>query len=181
VATISFGPVRAYVGPAAASGYQGHELFREAILARLNGKVALITGAVRGIGEAIARAFIREGADVCLTDIATDSGEALARELGARAIFKRLDVREERDWERVTAEVIASLGRLDVVVNNAGISGFEGGFVAHDPENVSLEYPELPHTRRPGRQSAITPRPLRCGARAKGSPFAATRFIPPRS
>jgi NAD(P)-dependent dehydrogenase (short-subunit alcohol dehydrogenase family) len=76
---------------------------------------------------------------VYLTDIETAAGEALARHLGTRAIFQRLDVRDELDWARVTAEVISSHGRLDVVVNNAGITGFEAGVVAHDPENASLE------------------------------------------
>jgi NAD(P)-dependent dehydrogenase (short-subunit alcohol dehydrogenase family) len=80
-----------------------------------------------------------EGALVYVTDVATESGEALARELGAHAIFRRLDVRDEQDWARVTAEVISLHGQLDVVVNNAGITGFEGGVVAHDPENASLE------------------------------------------
>jgi NAD(P)-dependent dehydrogenase (short-subunit alcohol dehydrogenase family) len=114
-------------------------LFGEVLMARLNGKITLISGAARGIGEAIARSFVLEGALVYLTDIETDSGEALERELGTRAIFKRLDVRDEQDWARVTAEVISSHGQLDVVVNNAGITGFEGGVVAHDPENSSLE------------------------------------------
>jgi NAD(P)-dependent dehydrogenase (short-subunit alcohol dehydrogenase family) len=114
-------------------------LFGEVLMARLNGKITLISGAARGIGEAIARSFVLEGALVYLTDIETDSGEALERELGTRAIFKRLDVRDEQDWARVIAEVISSHGQLDVVVNNAGITGFEGGVVAHDPENTSLE------------------------------------------
>ena len=73
-------------------------------MTRLNGKIALITGAARGIGEAIARAFIQEGADVYLTDIETAAGEAVAHSLGKRAMFRRLDVREEHDWARVTAE-----------------------------------------------------------------------------
>ena len=111
----------------------------EAILARLTGKIALISGAARGIGEAIARAFVEEGADLYLTDIESQPGEAVARDLGRRAIFRRLDVREEQDWARVTSDAISSYGRLDVVVNNAGITGFEAGFVAHDPENVSLD------------------------------------------
>lgn len=105
----------------------------------MNGKIALITGAARGIGEAIARAFVQEGAYVFLTDIDTEAGEAVARNLGTRAMFRRIDVREERDWARVTAETVSSHGRLDVVVNNAGITGLETGLVAHDPENVSLE------------------------------------------
>jgi len=108
-------------------------------LDRLSGKIALITGAARGIGEAIARSFVREGANVYLTDIETDAGEARARDLGGRAIFRRLDVRDEQDWAHVTAEVISQQGRLDVLVNNAGITGFEAGFVAHDPENANLE------------------------------------------
>jgi NAD(P)-dependent dehydrogenase (short-subunit alcohol dehydrogenase family) len=82
---------------------------------------------------------VLEGALVYLTDIETDSGAALERELGARAIFKRLDVRDEQDWARVTAEVISLHSRLDVVVNNAGVTGFEGGVVVQDPENTSLE------------------------------------------
>src|ERR1700722_16773652 len=114
-------------------------LFGEFLMARLNGKITLSSGAARGIGEAIARSFVLEGALVYLTDIETNSGETLERELGTRAIFRRLDVRDEQDWARVTAEVISSHSRLDVVVNNAGIIGFEGGVVAHDPENTSLE------------------------------------------
>jgi NAD(P)-dependent dehydrogenase (short-subunit alcohol dehydrogenase family) len=108
-------------------------------LDRLNGKIALISGAARGIGAAIARAYIREGATVCLTDIEATAGQSLAADLGERATFSRLDVREEADWSRITSELVAAHGRLDVVVNNAGVSGFESGFVAHDPENASLE------------------------------------------
>jgi len=108
-------------------------------MTRLQGKIALITGAARGIGESIARSFVREGANVILTDIESDMGSALARGLGNAAIFKVLDVRDEPNWARVTAEVVSLYGRLDVVVNNAGITGFEAGIAAHDPENASLE------------------------------------------
>jgi len=108
-------------------------------MARLIGKVALISGAARGIGEAIARSFVQEGAFVYLTDIDADGGEALARELGTQAIFRRLDVRDEQNWARVTDDATSSQGRLDIVVNNAGVTGFEGGAVAHDPENARLE------------------------------------------
>lgn len=106
---------------------------------RLSGKIALVTGAARGIGEAIATAFIDEGARVMLTDIADDVGLALAQRLGGEAVYERLDVREEEDWARVTQGALERFGRLDVVVNNAGITGFEGGFVAHDPENATLD------------------------------------------
>jgi len=108
-------------------------------LGRLNGKIALITGAARGIGEAISRAFVHEGAYVYVTDIKSDAGEAVARDLGERAAFRLLDVREETDWSRVTAEVVLSQGRLDILVNNAGIAGFESEIVAHDPENADLD------------------------------------------
>jgi 3(or 17)beta-hydroxysteroid dehydrogenase len=100
---------------------------------RLEGKTALVTGAARGIGAAIAMAFRDEGAHVVVTDIAETEGGATAERLGAQ--FRRLDVRVERDWETV----VGGLERLDVLVNNAGITGFETGWVAHDPEHASLE------------------------------------------
>jgi NAD(P)-dependent dehydrogenase (short-subunit alcohol dehydrogenase family) len=106
---------------------------------RLSGKIALVTGAARGIGEAIATAFIDEGARVIVTDIEDDAGPALADRLGDEAVYHRLDVREEEDWTRVTQDALERFGRLDVVVNNAGITGFEAGFVAHDPEHATLD------------------------------------------
>ena len=108
-------------------------------MSRLNGKVALVTGAARGIGEAIARAFAANGALVYVTDIDDACGRDVAASLGAAARYLRLDVREESDWECVTAQILAAEGVLDVVVNNAGVTGFEGGAVAHDPENATLE------------------------------------------
>ena len=108
-------------------------------MARLAGKVALITGAARGIGEGIARAFHREGARVVLSDIRDELGRAKAGELGERADYSRLDVRIESDWERVISGVLELHARLDVLVNNAGITGFEGASDPHDPEHVSLE------------------------------------------
>jgi NAD(P)-dependent dehydrogenase (short-subunit alcohol dehydrogenase family) len=108
-------------------------------MSRLNGKVALVTGAARGIGEAIARLFAANGAFVYITDIDDALGREVAASLGAAGRYLRLDVRAEPDWQRVTAQVLAEHGSLDVVVNNAGITGFEGGAVAHDPENATLE------------------------------------------
>ena len=105
---------------------------------RLQGKIALVTGAARGIGEAVARAFIDEGAQVLLSDIKDRQGRALADELGARAGYCRLDVREESEWRAVLERIVAQHGRLDVLVNNAGITGFEEGGGPQDPENAVL-------------------------------------------
>lgn len=107
---------------------------------RLEGKVGLVTGAARGIGEAVARRMAAEGAQVVVTDVHDAPGEAVAASLEARAIYRSLDVRLEADWERVMAEVLERFGRLDGLVNNAGITGFEGGVVPHDPEHASLEH-----------------------------------------
>ena len=106
---------------------------------RLDNKVALVTGAARGIGEAVARAFVREGARVLVTDVRDDLGGEVAASLGGAAAYLRLDVREEADWERAMDAVTDRWGRLDVLVNNAGITGFEDGPVAHDPEHATLE------------------------------------------
>lgn len=108
---------------------------------RLEGKIALITGAARGIGAAIARAFIDEGAFVYLTDINDELGIETAKRLGTSAEYFHLDVREEKDWITATQKLFeqhSGLGGLDVVVNNAGITGFETGDLIHDPENASL-------------------------------------------
>jgi 3(or 17)beta-hydroxysteroid dehydrogenase len=107
-------------------------------MGRLQGKIALVTGAARGIGEGIARAFVSEGATVWLTDIDEEAGSRLARELGGPHRFAKLDVAEEDDWA-VVDELVAAEGRLDVLVNNAGITGFEQGTGPHDPEHSSLE------------------------------------------
>lgn len=108
-------------------------------MGRLIGKVALVTGAAQGIGEAIARAFLAEGARVILTDIRDPQGEALAASLGEGATYLHLDVRREADWAAAVGSVLERHGRLDVLVNNAGVTGFETGPVAHDPENAELQ------------------------------------------
>lgn len=107
-------------------------------MGRLKDKVALVTGAAQGIGEAIARAFVAEGAWVCLTDINDEAGRRLTSELGAQADYRRLDVRRESDWEEAMGAVLAAHGRLSVLVNNAGITGFEADPAAHDPEHSTL-------------------------------------------
>lgn len=106
---------------------------------RLQGKIVLITGAARGIGLGIARAFLAEGAAVFLSDIREREGRAAADDLGAGAEFLSLDVRVESDWERAIAAILQGHGRLDVMVNNAGITGFDEHPGAHDPEHAALD------------------------------------------
>jgi NAD(P)-dependent dehydrogenase (short-subunit alcohol dehydrogenase family) len=108
-------------------------------MSRLAGKVTLVTGAAQGIGAAIARAFVAEGATVLVTDIRDAGGAALAATLGPAAHYHRLDVRREQDWTAAVDAALDRYGRLDVVVNNAGITGFEEGPVPHDPEHATLD------------------------------------------
>jgi 3alpha(or 20beta)-hydroxysteroid dehydrogenase len=90
-------------------------------MARLAGKVAVITGAARGQGEATARAFADEGCRVVLGDLLDERGSKAAAELGAVARYEHLDVTSEQDWQHVVAAALDAFGRLDILVNNAGI------------------------------------------------------------
>jgi NAD(P)-dependent dehydrogenase (short-subunit alcohol dehydrogenase family) len=92
---------------------------------RLDGKVALISGGARGMGAEEARIFAREGAKVVIGDISEDDGkavEAQIAEAGGQALFIRLDVTQEADWAKAVDLAVSSFGKLDVLVNNAGIS-----------------------------------------------------------
>ncbi len=88
---------------------------------RLEGKVALITGAARGQGEAEARRFVAEGAKVLLTDLLDDDGEAAAKALGDAAAYQHLDVTSEDEWNAAVATAEERFGPLSILVNNAGI------------------------------------------------------------
>jgi 3alpha(or 20beta)-hydroxysteroid dehydrogenase len=90
-------------------------------MSELAGKVAIVTGAARGTGAAIAKRFVSAGAHVVLGDVQHELGEQVAREIGAAARYLPLDVTSEQDWERVVAQTLADLGRVDVLVNNAAI------------------------------------------------------------
>jgi len=106
---------------------------------RVEGKVALVTGAARGIGRATAELLAREGAFVVVTDLKDDEGAAVVEGLGARAAYRRLDVREEDGWEGAVAFAEERFGRLDVLVNNSGVTGFEEDLGPQDPEHATLE------------------------------------------
>src|SRR5256885_4749746 len=93
-------------------------------MARLAGKVALITGGSRGMGAASARQFVAEGAKVVLGDILDDEGKALADELGEEARYVHLDVTNEDDWVTAVDTTEREFGALNVLVNNAGILRF---------------------------------------------------------
>jgi NAD(P)-dependent dehydrogenase (short-subunit alcohol dehydrogenase family) len=108
-------------------------------MARLLDKVALVTGSARGIGKACAEAFAREGARVVVTDVDEAAGRALADALGSAALWQPLDVRVEPHWESAISVALARFGRLDALVNNAGITGFDPPTGPHDPEHVSLD------------------------------------------
>ncbi|MGU7768781.1 glucose 1-dehydrogenase [Burkholderia sp. MR1-5-21] len=95
-------------------------------MARLQGKVAIVTGGARGMGAATCRLFVEEGAHVVIADVLEAEGEALARELGDAARFMRLDVADEANWERVAAATAEQFGRVDVLVNNAAVLMFGG-------------------------------------------------------
>ena len=90
---------------------------------RLEGKVAIITGAARGQGACEARLFVEEGARVVLGDIMDEEGQALADELGEAARYIHLDVREEADWNHAI-DTAASLGPLNILINNAAVVHF---------------------------------------------------------
>lgn len=100
---------------------------------RMNGKFCVITGAARGIGKAIGQAFVDEGATVLLTDIDSAALLKTGEELGCETC--ELDVRSEADWDQVSKTYPVS----DVVVNNAGVTGFEDSIAPQDPENASLD------------------------------------------
>jgi NAD(P)-dependent dehydrogenase (short-subunit alcohol dehydrogenase family) len=104
---------------------------------RLQDKIAMITGASSGMGRATASTFAREGATVVITDIEDEDGTSAVEEIhaaGGTAHYLRLDVTDEASWIAGIEEILGRYGRLDVLVNNAGISG------TFDPDLTSTEF-----------------------------------------
>ncbi len=103
---------------------------------RLEGKVAIITGGANGMGAEECRIFAREGAKVVIADVMEEEGrqvEAEIAESGGDAVFMKLDVTSEANWEEALEATLARYGKLDILVNNAGISG------THHPDTLSTE------------------------------------------
>ena len=93
---------------------------------RLEGKVAIISGAASGMGAATARRFAKEGARVVIADMLEEDGQKVAADItraNGTAEFMRLDVTNEDDWKAVVEATVQKYGKLDILVNNAGISG----------------------------------------------------------
>lgn len=91
---------------------------------RLKGKVALITGGARGMGASFAKAMVAQGAHVMITDVLDDEGNKLAKSLGNHAAYTRLDVTRRDDWKSAVNETVRQFGKMNVLVNNAGIAHF---------------------------------------------------------
>jgi len=90
-------------------------------MGRVEGKVAIVTGAASGMGRADAELLAAEGAKVVVADRNESDGQAVARGIGNNALFMKLDVTDEGNWQDVIAATIETWGRLDILVNNAGV------------------------------------------------------------
>lgn len=112
---------------------------------RIKGNIVLISGAARGIGRAIAELFHKEGALVIVTDIRDSEGKALVNQLGTRAEYFHLDVKSEMEWATVANIIREKYGRLDILINNAGITGFLETQGPFDAEHVDLASWEKVH------------------------------------
>ena len=101
----------------------------------LDGRVAIVTGGASGIGAAVVRKFIDAGATVVLADVQDDRGRHLAGALGSACQYRRADVSRETDMRQLVASTHAEHGRLDCLVNNAGVAGPGGGIEQIQPDS----------------------------------------------
>lgn len=106
---------------------------------RVKDKITLITGSARGIGQATAELFHKEGAVVIVSDIRKEEGHALVEKLKTNVEFLYLDVGKEDNWSAATEYITKQFGRLDILVNNAGITGFLESSGPWDVENSDLK------------------------------------------
>ena len=90
-------------------------------MGRVVGKIAIISGAASGMGKADAKLLASEGAKVVVADLNEADGQAVADDIGENAVFMRLDVTDEANWEQVVADTVERFGGLDILVNNAGL------------------------------------------------------------
>jgi 3(or 17)beta-hydroxysteroid dehydrogenase len=108
-------------------------------MGRVANKICLITGVASGIGKAIAALFYQEGAFVLLSDSRDEEGYALSNQLPKRSEYFHLDVSKEEEWVKAYERIKADYGRLDILINNAGITGFFETKGPFNAENFDLE------------------------------------------
>src|SRR6516164_5308929 len=136
---------------------------------RLDGKVALISGAARGIGGETAQLMVEAGATVAIGDVLDERGREAARMLGDAALYVHLDVTSEEDWKAAAATAVGRFGKLDILVNNAGL------FLGKDIEAVSLaEWGRLCAVNLTGVFLGTKCAYRRCGKRRTRAPMAAS-------
>jgi NAD(P)-dependent dehydrogenase (short-subunit alcohol dehydrogenase family) len=107
------------------------------LMGRVQDKVALVTGGAGGIGFEAAKLLVEEGAQVYITDILVDEGEAAAQKIGAT--FHQADAADERAWQDLAANLKTKHGHIDILFNNAGITGLSSGMGPQSPEHTFLE------------------------------------------
>ena len=152
---------------------------------RLDGKVALISGAARGIGGETARLMVEAGARVAIGDVLDEPGRETARALGDNALYVHLDVTSEQDWNDAVAAATGRFGKLDILVNNAGLflgkdiesvtPGRMGALERRQPDRRLSRHQAVPAgiarggpaTARTAARSSISPRPPVLSARRR--------------
>ncbi len=107
-------------------------------MARLNGKVAVITGAAAGFGAGMARRFAEEGAKIVVADLNARGAEQVAGEIGAAAVWTRTDVSQRAEFDEMIAAGLDAFGRIDIMVNNAGYTHRNGDMLKVDEETFDL-------------------------------------------